>query len=141
MATAPSIVHEAVVIATDPAAGTVSVRVADSDADSCAACAAAALCRHKGGETVTVACTDASAFRPGQRVRIGVGGAGHRRSVALMLGLPCLMLVLPLMALLLLGMPEWVALLAGMGACALTYVALYARRRRLADSLSFYIID
>lgn len=139
MASEPSIVHEAVVVSTDPARGVVSVVVSDRDTDSCSSCAAAALCRHKGGEAIRVADSDPGRYSPGQRVRIGAGEGTHRRSVGLLLGLPCLMLALPLMGLLLLGLPEWVAFLAGIAGCALTYLALYAVRSRLTDGMTFRI--
>lgn len=140
MATVPSIVHEAVVTAVDSVHGIVSVVVTDSGSESCAACAAAFLCRHKGAEAISVPAADAASFRPGERVRIAADSLMHRRSVALMLGLPCLMLLLPLVALILLGLPEWVAFMAGMAGCALTYLCLYLRRRRLGEAFSFRVV-
>lgn len=141
MVTVPSIVHEAVVTAVDSARGVVSVVVVDSGSESCAACAAASLCRHKGAETIQVPSADAASFRPGERVRIAADIMMHRSSVALMLGLPCLMLVLPLVALLVLGFPEWAAFLAGMAGCSVTYLGLYLRRRRLEAAFAFRVIS
>lgn len=140
MVTVPSIVHEAVVTAVDSVNGVISVVVADSDSESCAACAAASLCRHRGAEAIKVPAADPASFRPGERVRIAADSMMHRRSVALMLGLPCLMLLLPLVALILLGLPEWAAFLAGMAGCALTYLCLYLRRRRLGEAFSFRVV-
>lgn len=133
--------HEAIVRRVDTSGGLLEVVVADADADGCAGCAAAALCRNKGGGEILVSVADATRFKPGDRVRIAADSRMHRRSVWLMLGLPCLMLVVPIVALCMAGCPEWVAFLAGISACVITYSVLYYMRRRFAGNLIFRIAD
>lgn len=136
-----AIVHEAVVLRAEPASGTLKVMVADSDAGDCSSCAAAAVCqRGKGGE-LTVRSDNPERYNPGMKVRIAADSNLHYRAVALMLALPCLMLVLPIVALCIHEQPDWIACLSGIVLCALTFVALRLCRRKLSAGMTFRIIE
>ncbi|MCM1318805.1 MAG: SoxR reducing system RseC family protein [Muribaculaceae bacterium] len=115
------------------------VVISDNESDNCSACAAAALCKHSGG-TIRIHVANPADFTQGQRVRIGASNGTHRRAVGLMLGLPCLMLILPIVSLCQLGVPEWAALLAGIGACTLTYLILWWCRKDINTNHQFIIL-
>lgn len=138
---APAIVHEAIVAHILPAKGGMEVVVSDRDADRCGACAAAAFCSSKTGARLFVHTPDPEAYRLGQRVRIAATPRMHHRAVALMLGLPCLVLVVLIFGLTAAGLSEGIAALSGIAGAALVYLILYLCRSRLNKELTFNLLD
>jgi len=136
----PTIVHEGIVTAIDAGRRLVCVALADAGAESCASCAAAMLCKRKD-DVLALTVTHPERFKPGERVRVVVDASSHRRAVGLLIALPALMLLLPLCTLSALGMPEWVALIAGVACCAITYGVLWLCRRRLNSADIFHILS
>lgn len=136
----PTIVHEGIVTAIDAGRRQVRVALADVGAESCASCAAAMLCKRKD-DAMTLTVMHPERLKPGMRVRVGVDATAHRRAVGLLIALPALMLLLPLCIMLALGMPEWVALVAGLACCALTYGVLWLCRHRLNSADIFHILS
>lgn len=139
MSSAVSIVHDAVVVRSMPQRSEIEVVVSDPRSEGCSSCVAAVLCKHNGGR-FTLRTKRGEQYAPGTRIRIAAGRGLHHRAVGLMLGLPCLMLVLPIVVLCLAGVPEWVALASGVGGCAVTYGIMWLCRRRLDSSANFSII-
>lgn len=132
--------HEAMVRRLFPQSSEVEVAISDNQSDSCASCAAAALCKHTGG-ILKIHVDNPQLFKCGENVIVGTDSATHRRAVGLMLGLPCLMLILPIVTMCVIGIAEWVALLVGVGACTLTYLILWWCRQKLDSSGQFKIIS
>lgn len=137
----PSIIHEAVVSRVDEAESRVDVVVADHGSEECGACAAAALCRRKNGNVLSVRVKSTEKYRPGMSVRIGACVSMHHKAVGLMLALPCLVLVSVTAGLALGGCSEGLSALGGIGGAALTYAVLYMCRRRLGGNLEFEMVD
>ena len=136
----PTIVHNGIIIALNPERHQVRVSLTDADSANCHGCAAAMLCRGKGN-VINVSEPHPERFETGQHVRIGVEASSHRRAVGLLLVLPMLALVVPMLLLLTLGMPDWVAFVSGIGLCVLCYVILWWRRRKLNAADIFRIIN
>lgn len=130
--------HSAVIKRVLPQKFEVEVVIVDNESDACSSCAAAAVCKHSN-HTLRVPVPNPSDFVPGQRVLLQVSEVLHHKAVAMMLVLPCLMLVLPVIALCLLGLPEWIAMLAGVSACFLTYLGMWLYRKRLNSDFYFSI--
>lgn len=136
----PAIVHEATVVSSDTARGIVTVRVLHSGSADCSGCAAAMLCRRKGDDILEIRSAGPSAFRPGDRVRIGASAPAHRKAVMLLLVYPCLIAVGALAVVKACGLPDGVAAATCLGAASLVYLTLYLLRRRLRMAVEFEIL-
>lgn len=137
----PSIIHEAIVSRVDMSDGSVDVVVNDHEGDECSSCAAAALCRRKGGNVLTVRVKRPELYKPGMSVRIGACSSMHHRAVLLMLGLPCLLLVCVAVGLILAGFGEGLSAAGGISGAVMTYVVLYVCRHRLGREFEFEMLD
>lgn len=140
MASQYTITHSGIVMAIDPTHSTLLVSVSHESGQECSSCAAASLC-HSRGALLTVHSDQPTSYHVGETVQIAASGAMHRRSVALMLGVPLLAFLLPMLITLMCGGAPWLALCVALGGCVLAYSILYALRRKIDDVVNFNIIS
>ena len=119
--------------------GCVVVRILQTSA--CAACKVAGRCNASEAKEklIDVHCADASAYQVGQSVVVSTSRYVVNRALLLGFGLPFVVLVGVLMAVLLLTGDEGVAALAGLGALVPYYLLLWLLRDRISRRVSFQI--
>ena len=119
--------------------GRVVVRILQTSA--CAACKVAGHCNASEAKEklVDVRCADASAYQVGQSVVVSTSRDVANRALLLGFGLPFVVLVGVLFAVLRLTGDEGLAALSGLGALAPYYLLLWLLRDRIGRRVSFQI--
>ena len=119
--------------------GRVVVRILQTSA--CAACKVAGHCNASEAKEklVDVRCADASAYKTGQSVVVSTSRDVANRALLLGFGLPFVVLVGVLFAVLHLTGDEGLAALSGLGALAPYYLLLWLLRDRISRRVSFQI--
>lgn len=119
--------------------GRVVVRILQSTA--CAACRVAAHCNASDAQEklVYVDGVDNGAYTPGQAVVVSTSRQVAARALLLGFGLPFLVLVGVLVAVLLLTGDEGVAALSGLAALGPYYLLLWSLRQKVSGSVRFQI--
>lgn len=132
--------HEGIIDRIDLATGLVVVGIVQTTA--CAACKIAGHCNASESKvkTVDVRCgKDAARFSAGQPVTVWASRHVAGRALLLGFGLPFVVLVGVLVAVLSLSGSEALAALLGLGALVPYYGALWLWRERIASRISFHI--
>ena len=133
--------HEGIIDRIDVAAGLVVVRIVQTTA--CAACKMAGHCNASESKvkTIDVRCGKGVAqfFSVGQPVTVWASRNVAGRSLLLGFGLPFVVLVGVLVAVLTLSGSEALAALMGIGALVPYYGALWLLRERIASRISFHL--
>ena len=119
--------------------GRVVVRILQTSA--CAACKVAGHCNASEAKEklVDVRCADASAYQVGQSVVVSTSRDVANRALLLGFGLPFVVLVGVLFAVLRLTGDEGLAALSGLGALVPYYLLLWLLRDRISRRVSFQI--
>ena len=119
--------------------GRVVVRILQTSA--CAACKVAGHCNASEAKEklVDVRCADASAYKTGQSVVVSTSRDVANRALLLGFGLPFVVLVGVLFAVLRLTGDEGLAALSGLGALVPYYLLLWLLRDRIGRRVSFQI--
>lgn len=132
--------HQAIVVATDPQHGSVTVRVDDSG--ECGSCPAAALCGANGNSsnTVEIMTREAASLKKGDIVTVRGTERMHRKAVMYATVLPCIALVAVMVAVFLLTGNQVLAALCGLGAMIIFFFILWAARNRVAHEFCFEIV-
>ena len=119
--------------------GRVVVRILQTSA--CAACKVAGHCSASEAKEklVDVRCADASAYKTGQSVVVSTSRDVANRALLLGFGLPFVVLVGVLFAVLRLTGDEGLAALSGLGALVPYYLLLWLLRDRISRRVSFQI--
>lgn len=133
--------HDAIVIAVEPSKDTVKVKIDDSD--ECGDCPAASLCQGAGQSenTISILTPHASSYKKGDIVTIRGTEQMHRKAIMYATVLPCVALVVVMVAVYLLTFNQLAAALSGLGVTIAFYFMLWLCRNRIAHEFCFTIID
>lgn len=131
--------HSAVVVNVDQKSQTVTV--ATSDKEDCDGCPAARLCSIASSDNknsrITVKSPLAASLHPGDRVWLRGTEQMHRRAIALATVLPCLALIIVMVAVYVLTGTQATAAIAGLVSMVFFFSLLYLLRNKIAHEFSF----
>ena len=130
------VTHKGVVVAAS--AHNVKVRIDDGNAAGCAACSLHSLCSPlgKSDDSVTILARvhDSLPVNEGERVIVGISDGAQWRAVAIAFSLPCLLMLMIVVAGRFLGFGDDTSALAALIATVLYFGVLYTFRSRLRVS-------
>ena len=136
------VTHKGVVVAAG--AHNVKVRIDDGNAAGCAACSLHSLCSPlgKSDDSVTILARvhDSLPVNEGERVIVGISAGAQRRAVAIAFSLPCLLMLMIVVAGRFLGFGDDTSALAALIATVLYFGVLYTFRSRLRVSYRWKVI-
>lgn len=132
--------HQAVVVRTDPAHKTVTVRINDSE--ECGSCPAATLCGANGNSSnlVNIVTPDAASYRKDDIVTVRGTEQMHHKAIMYATVLPCIALVAVMVLVYVLTGNQLSAALWGLGTMIVFFFILYAARNKVAHEFSFTIV-
>ena len=136
------IVHKATVVALSPDNTDAKVRV--TDADECAACAAASLCgvnNGKKGTVINAAVGKGLNPKVGDIVEISGTEQLHRKAIRLATVYPTLAILAVMIGLYLITADQLVAALGGIATMIVFFVCLWLARKKLAREFLFVITE
>lgn len=129
--------HDGVVQHVDGPLGIVKVAV--SDDEGCGECPAAAVCSARNKSVIEVHTSDARSYRPGDRVIVSGEERMHPKALMLATVLPCIALVVIMVAVYIATADQLTAVLCGLGATVFFYFILYLCRYHIARQFTFTI--
>lgn len=136
------VTHKGVVVAAS--AHNVKVRIDDGNAAGCAACSLHSLCSPlgKSDDSVTILARvhDSLPVNEGERVIVGISDGAQWRAVAIAFSLPCLLMLMIVVAGRFLGFGDDTSALAALIATVLYFGVLYIFRSRLRVSYRWKVI-
>lgn len=136
------VTHKGVVVAAS--AHNVKVRIGDGNAAGCAACSLHSLCSPlgKSDDSVTILARvhDSLPVNEGERVIVGISDGAQWRAVAIAFSLPCLLMLMIVVAGRFLGFGDDTSALAALIATVLYFGVLYTFRSRLRVSYRWKVI-
>lgn len=121
--------------------GIVHVRIVQHSA--CSSCKVASMCNsaEKKEKIIDVKCADAALRKVGDTVKVMAAQSVGMKAVMIAFVIPLMLIMTTITVTLKLGCEEYQAIVAGLSALTLYYVALYAMRSRLERALTFYLED
>lgn len=133
------IFHPAVVKAVDKERKKVTVVV--NDEGECGSCPAATLCKAggKADRTIDIAVADASAYHPGEHVKIIGTEKMHRKAIILSMVIPCIVLLAVMTVIYILTDSQAAAALGALGSTIFFFCLLYLFRDRVRHEFVFTI--
>lgn len=132
--------HSGIVVSTNPARNTVTVRV--DDKGECGTCPAASICGANGepSNLVTITTPHAALFRKNDIVTVRGTEKMHRKAISIATVLPCIILVAVMVGIYLLTKNQLIAALSGIGTMIVFFVLLWFARNKIAHEFSFEIV-
>lgn len=132
--------HLGIVTHIDSKSGEITVRL--TDADDCGSCPAAAVCSISGkgnDDSVKIYDLHPGKYKVGEKVRVVGTEQMHRKAILLTMVIPCVAMLLAMVAIWYFTASQAAAALGGLGVTIFFFVLLYLMKNRIRHEFRFSI--